>query len=319
MNVLSLFDGISCGMLALQDVGIQVDTYYACEIEESAIEISKSNFPGIVRLGNINDWEQWELPKIDLVIGGSPCQGFSRNGKGLNFDDPRSSLFFKYVDVLNHIRKQNPKVKFLLENVAMKKEWLQTIDSFMNVPHREINSRIFSAQNRQRMYWSNINFTYPLFIDDGEKVNLINILEKVDTTDFIMHEGILFDPTISENERSLVSNVNGEIRIRQATKAGYAVAENGDGINLSFPTSKTRRGRVVKQKSPTLDCQCNVCVYVDGAIRHFTRTELERLQTLPDGYTAAANDKDAKQAIGNGWNMKTISYIFKHIKQEDKQ
>ena len=137
-----------------------------------------------------------------------------------------------------------------------------------------------------------------------------------DTTDFILHEGILFDPTISEAERSIVSNVNGEIRIRQATKAGYAIAENGDGINLAFPTSNTRRGRVIKQKSSTLDCQCNVCVYVDGVIRHFTRKELERLQTLPDSYTAAANDKTAKQAIGNGWNMKTISHIFKSIKEE---
>lgn len=312
MNVLSLFDGISCGMLALQYAGIQVDTYYACEIEESAIEISKSNFPEIIRLGDINHWQDWELPKIDLVIGGSPCQGFSRNGKGLNFEDPRSSLFFKYVDVLEHIRKQNPNVKFLLENVSMKKEWLHTIDHYMNVNHKEINSNLLSAQNRQRMYWSNIPFYRPI----DSNIKLLDILEKVDTADFIKHEGILFDPTISESERSLVSNVNGEIRIQQATKQGYTVAENGDGINLSFPTSKTRRGRVIKRKSPTLDCQCNVCVYVDGVIRHFTRTELERLQTLPDGYTSAANDKDAKQAIGNGWNAKTIAHIFEILKEE---
>lgn len=313
MNVLSLFDGISCGMLALQDAGIRIDKYYACEIEPSAIEISKSNHPEIIRLGDINNWKQWQLPKIDFIIGGSPCQGFSRNGKGLNFSDPRSVLFFKYVEILEHIRKQNPNVKFLLENVAMKKEWLETIDSFLKVPHREINSRIFSAQNRQRMYWSNIDYIYPLFVDDGEKVNLIDILEKVDTSDFIEHEGILFDPTITEAERSLVSNVNGEIRIRQATKKGYTIAENGDGINLSFPTSKTRRGRVIKQKSPTLDCQCNVCVYVDGVIRHFTRTELERLQTLPEGYTMAADIQKAKKAIGNGWNVKTISHIFRGL------
>lgn len=316
MNVLSLFDGISCGMLALQDAGIKIDKYFACEIETSAIEISKSNFPEIIRLGDINDWQQWELPKIDLVIGGSPCQGFSRNGKGLNFDDPRSVLFFKYVEVLDHVRKQNPDVKFMLENVAMKKEWLKTIDSFMDAPHREINSRIFSAQNRQRMYWSNINLPAELPEDSG--ITLLDILENVDTSDFIEYQGILFDPTISESERSLVSNVNGEIRIRQATKAGYAIAENGDGINLAFPTSKTRRGRVIKQKSPTLDCQCNVCVYVGGTIRHFTRTELERIQTLPDGYTSAASMQNAKKAIGNGWNMKTISYIFKHIKEESQ-
>lgn len=312
MNVLSLFDGISCGKVALQDAGIKVDTYFASEIEKTAIEISKNNHSDIVHLGDVNQWQQWELPKIDLVIGGSPCQGFSRNGKGLNFQDPRSFLFFKYVDILQYIQKQNPNVKFLLENVAMKKEWLKTIDAFMNIQHREINSRLLSAQNRPRMYWSNIPFEDPG--DAG--IKLLDILEKVDTTDFVSHAGILFDPTISEAERNLVSNANGEIRIAQATKAGYAIAKDGDGINLSFPTSKTRRGRVIKQKSPTLDCQCNVCVYVDGVIRHFTRTELERIQTLPDGYTAGINDRYAKQAIGNGWNMKTISHIFKGIKEE---
>lgn len=311
MNVLSIFDGISCGMLALKEAGIRVDTYFASEIEESAIEISKENYPEIVRLGDVNEWEKWNLPKIDLVIGGSPCQGFSANGKGLNFADPRSALFFKYVDILAYVRKQNPAVKFMLENVAMKKEWAYVIDSFLGVPHKTINSRLLSAQNRNRMYWSNIDFDIP----EDSGVKLADILEKVDTTDFVLHEGILFDPTITETERNLVSNVNGEIRIRQATKTGYAVAHNGDGVNLAFATSKTRRGRVLDQRSSTLDCQCSGCVYIDGTIRHFTRTELERLQTLPDGYTAAASIQNAKKAIGNGWNVKTIAHILKHIKE----
>lgn len=309
MNILSLFDGISCGKIAAEKAGIKTDKYFASEIDPGAIEISKSNHPDIIHLGNINDWAQWELPKIDLIIGGSPCQGFSRNGKGLNFSDPRSSLFFQYVEVLQYIKKQNPNVKFLLENVAMKKEWLNVIDEILEIKHKEINSRLLSAQNRPRMYWSNIPFSIP----KDSNVLLKDILEKVDTTNFIMHEGIIFDPTISEAERKLVSNINGEIRIAQATKKGYAIAENGDGINLSFPTSKTRRGRVIKQKSPTLDCQCNVCVLIDGVIRHFTRTELERLQTLPDGYTTAASENVAKKAIGNGWNVETIAHIFKHI------
>lgn len=310
--MLSLFDGITCGKLALEDAGIKIDAYYACEIEPSAIEISKTNHPDAIRLGDINNWQKWDLPKIDLIIGGSPCQGFSRNGNGLNFEDPRSVLFFKYVEILDCIKKQNPNVKFLLENVAMKKDWLATIDSFLEVNHKEINSRLLSAQNRQRMYWTNFDF------DDPEDlgINLSDVLEKVDTTNFIYQDGILFDPTISESERKLVSNVNGEIRIKQATKAGYAIAKNGDGINLSFPTSKTRRGRVIKQKSPTLDCQCNVCVLIDGVIRHFTRTELERIQTLPDGYTSAASENAAKKAIGNGWNVKTLSHIFKSIKEQ---
>lgn len=198
---------------------------------------------------------------------------------------------------------------FLLENVEMKKQWLDTIDQYMNVGHIAINSRLLSAQNRPRMYWSNIKFDIP----EDENINLTSILENVDTTDFIMQNCILFDPGITEAERSLVSNVNGQIRIKQATKSGYAVAKNGDGINLSFPTSKTRRGRVIDQKSPTLDCQCNTCVYINGSIRHFTQTELERLQTLPDGYTSGTNLRIAKKAIGNGWNIKTISHILKNI------
>lgn len=307
--MLSLFDGISCGMLALKEAGIKVDKYFASEIDKSAIEISQNNFPEIIRLGDVNEWEKWNLPKIDLIIGGSPCQGFSRNGNGLNFSDPRSCLFFKYVDILRHIQKQNPNVKFLLENVVMKKEWLQTIDDILEVSHKEINSRLISPQNRPRIYWTNFKFDLP----QEENIKLLDILENVDTTDFIYHEGILFDPAIPEQERSIVSNVGGEIRIKQATKQGYIVAENGDGINLSFPKSTARRGRVIKQKSATLDCQCNICVYVNGVIRKFTQAELERLQTLPDGYTRGATIGKAKKAIGNGWNVKTISHIFKYL------
>lgn len=313
MNILNMFDGISCGRLAAIEAGIKVDTYYASEIEPTAIDISRKNFPDIVQLGDINNYKQWDLKNINLVLGGSPCQGFSRNGKGLNFEDPRSALFFKYVEVLEQIQKENPKVKFLLENVAMKKEWIAVIDEIMGVKHIEINSRLLSAQNRPRLYWTNIDFEMP----QDQNIDLVSILEKVDTSKFILENGIFFDPTISESERKLVSNVNGEVRIKQATKKGYAIAENGDGINLSFPTSTTRRGRVIKRKSPTLDCQCNVCVYINGVIRRLTITELERLQTLPDHYTAGTNERLAKKAIGNGWNVKTIAHILKGLKEKE--
>jgi DNA (cytosine-5)-methyltransferase 3A len=115
MNVLSLFDGISCGMLALQRAGIKVERYFASEIDENAIAISKQNHKDIIHIGDVTKWREWNLPKIDLVIGGSPCQGFSRAGKGLNFEDPRSKLFFEYVDVLNDIRKKILKFCFYLK------------------------------------------------------------------------------------------------------------------------------------------------------------------------------------------------------------
>jgi len=152
MNVLSLFDGISCGQLALQRANIRVDNYFASEIDKYAIKIAMKNFPNTIQLGNIHDWMNWDLPKIDLLIGGSPCQGFSVAGQGLNFDDPRSALFFEYVDVLKHCKP----TWFLLENVKMKKEWVNIISGYLKVAPIEINSALVSAQNRKRLYWTNI-------------------------------------------------------------------------------------------------------------------------------------------------------------------
>lgn len=158
MNILSLFDGISCGRVAIERVGINVDKYYASEVDKYAIKISSKNYPDIIQLGDVNHWQDWDIDwsSIDLLIGGSPCQGFSNAGKGLNFKDPRSALFFVYVDILNHIIKQNPKVMFLLENVKMKKEWVNIISKYLGVEPVEINSSLVSAQNRQRYYWTNI-------------------------------------------------------------------------------------------------------------------------------------------------------------------
>lgn len=176
MNVLSLFDGISCGQLALQRAGIYVDNYYASEIDKYAITITQKNFPRTYQLGNVTNWREWDLPKIDLLIGGSPCQGFSFAGLGLNFDDPRSKLFFEYADILNYIKEYNPDVKFLLENVKMKKEYQNVISEILGVEPVEINSALVSAQNRRRLYWANWKFEQPSdkgiflkdIIEDGE-------------------------------------------------------------------------------------------------------------------------------------------------------
>ena len=158
MNVLSLFDGISCGMVALERTGIKVDKYYASEIDPYALKISKKNYPNIIQLGDINNWKSWDIDwsAIDLVIGGSPCQGFSRAGRGLNFEDQRSALFFTFVDILNKVKENNNDVLFLLENVKMRKEWVDVISSYVGVEPIEINSALVSAQNRQRLYWTNI-------------------------------------------------------------------------------------------------------------------------------------------------------------------
>lgn len=163
MNALSLFDGISCGRVALERAGIDVNNYYASEIDKYAITVSQSNYPDIIRMGDINNWQEWNIDwaSIDLILAGSPCQGFSFAGKQLAFDDPRSKLFFVFVDILNHVKSLNPDVKFLLENVRMKKEYIEVINNCLGVEPILINSALVSAQNRQRLYWANWEIEQP--------------------------------------------------------------------------------------------------------------------------------------------------------------
>ena len=309
ITVLSLFDGISCGRIALERAGIKSDRYYASEIDKNAIKISENNYKDIIRLGDINNIDEdviKNIGRIDLVLGGSPCQGFSRAGKGLNFEDSRSKLFFNFVDILSIVKKHNPNVKFLLENVQMKKEWIEVINGYMGVEAISINSKLVSAQNRPRLYWTNINFE-PI---QDKNIKLIDILNKKIDFDYVKHQGLRIDKSISANSMNLISNIDNEIRVKQSTKKGYIVANNGDGVNLSFPLSKNRRGRVISEKSSTLDTCCNLCVYYGDVIRRFTVEELEKLQTLPVGYTKGVSDRARIKAIGNGWTVDIISHIL---------
>ena len=171
MKILSLFDGMSCGQLAIDRIGIKNYTYYASEIDKYAIQIAKKNFPNTIHIGDVTAISPGNLPKIDLLIGGSPCQGFSFAGKQLAFDDPRSKLFFEYVRLFKELK---PKY-FLLENVRMKKEYLDIISEYLGVKPVLINSSLFSAQNRQRYYWTNIPFKKNI-IDKG--IVLKDILEE---------------------------------------------------------------------------------------------------------------------------------------------
>ena len=186
MKVLSLFDGMSCGQLALQRIGASVDSYYASEIDKYAIQIAKKNFPNTVHLGdvrNIKDitFPSSEKPWIDLLIGGSPCQGFSFAGKHLNFEDPRSKLFFEFVRIL---KLTTPKY-FLLENVVMAKSSQQVISQYLGVEPIEINSSLVSAQHRKRLYWTNIPFEMP----DDKKIYLKDILENGLASDKMTKDG----------------------------------------------------------------------------------------------------------------------------------
>lgn len=158
MKVLSLFDGMSCGQIALKQLGIIPERYYASEVDKHAIKQTQLNFPDTIQLGDVTKWREWDIDwkSIDLLLAGSPCQGFSFAGKQLAFDDPRSKLFFVFIDILNHIRSLNPAVLFLLENVNMKKSHMRIISEYCGVFPVNINSNLVSAQNRDRWYWTNI-------------------------------------------------------------------------------------------------------------------------------------------------------------------
>lgn len=182
-NVFSLFDGMSCGQIALNRANIKYDNYYACEIDKYAIQVTQHNYPNTIQLGDVTKISGYNLPKIDLLIGGSPCQGFSLAGKMLNFDDPRSKLFFEYVRILKELRENNPNIKFLLENVKMKKWCQDVISKYLGVEPINLNSSLVSAQKRDRLYWTNIDFNTNIK-DKG--LVLKDILEKdVDEKYFI--------------------------------------------------------------------------------------------------------------------------------------
>ena len=209
MNVLSLFDGMSCGQIALNRIGIKPKNYYASELDKYAIKVTQTNYPDTIQLGDVTAWREWDIDwsSIDLLIGGSPCQGFSFAGKQLAFDDPRSKLFFVYVDILNHIRSVNPNIKFMLENVKMKKEYLDVISEQIGVQPVFINSALVSAQNRQRYYWANWEFGQP----EDKGVVLADILEdgfvdreKAYCIDACYHKGGNPEQYFNKSRRQLV-------------------------------------------------------------------------------------------------------------------
>lgn len=303
MNVLSLFDGMSCGMIALERAGVKVDNYYASEIDKHAIKVSEKNYPSIIRMGDVTKWRDWDIDwsSIDLVIGGSPCQSFSRSGDGSGFDG-KSGLFFDFLDVCEKVADSNPKMMFLLENVEMKKEWENVITAKLGVNPVHIDSSLVSAQKRPRVYWTNIpGVTIPK--DNG--VTILNILDH-DADDYIENHPVILGKYIDGRNGYMVRN---------ATKRGYLDAFHGDCINLEVPTSKTRRGRVSSLKTNTLNTACNYAVVLYGRIRKLSILEYERLQTLPDGYTSGVSMAQRKKMIGNGWTVDVIAHIFKGLKR----
>lgn len=277
MNVLSLFDGMSCGQIALHRAGFHDFTYYASEVDKAAITVTQANYPSTIQLGDVTALHGNKLPHIDLLIGGSPCQGFSFAGKQLNFDHPESKLFFEFVRLLRACKPDY----FLLENVRMKAEYRAVISEQVGAQPVEINSALVSAQIRKRLYWTNI----PIVGQPADKgIKLHEILEK--------------NPAVLDNYKvpftpSRVKMWEGKCRnITNADKASCLV---------------TKQDRWNSQ---------GLLAYKDFC-RFLTPVENERLQTVPDNYTAFVGDKERDRMLGNGWTVDVIAWIFSHLEWRD--
>ena len=316
MKVLSLFDGMSCGQLALQKVGANVTKYYASEIDKYAIQIAKKNFPNTIHLGdvtNINGNSFRNEFQIDLLIGGSPCQGFSFAGKQLNFDDPRSKLFFEFVRILKECK---PKY-FLLENVVMAKASQQVISQYLGVEPIEINSSLVSAQHRKRLYWTNIPFEMP----DDKNILLKDILENGLASDKMTkdgkaycltarYQGAVWWNSIQRKQRTMV-RVEKPISKYGLQQIGVADLNGHDLLKRVYSS---------EGKSPTLNAHgggnTEPKIGEKNFWRKLTPLECERLQTVPDNYTQGVSNTQRYKMIGNGWTVDVIAHIFKNITKE---
>ena len=298
MNVLSLFDGMSCGQIALNNLGIKVDNYFASEIDKYAIQIAKKNYPNMVHVGDVtklsySDYRGClvrekeskyivDIPnskRIDLIMGGSPCQGFSRAGKGLDFEDPRSKLFFEFVRL---IKECKPKY-FLLENVKMNSDSRDIISKYLGVQPIYIDSAVLSAQTRKRYYWTNI----PYLLDPVD--------QRIKLKDIIQTEGELKGSKVDE---------------RMVTNKGKAYCLTARYAGATWWNSIERSQRTMIRIEDTSQGIVNE----KYNWRKLTPIECERLQTVPDNYTEGVSNAQRYKMIGNGWTVKVIEYILKNIK-----
>jgi len=335
MKVLSLFDGMGCLGIALKDMGYEFE-YYTSEIDKHAIAQSKLNFPDSVQLGDVTKWGEWDIDwsKIDVIGAGSPCQGFSFAGKQLAFDDPRSALFFVFVEILKHCKKANPNVKFLLENVKMKKEHELVITRYVNVAPIEINAALVSAQNRVRLFWTNIaNEPYGFFGDmqctipqpKDKGILLKDILDsEVEQKYFVSKKLVEKIKRYNNGERCLTTGEKSLCLAAGYYKQGrdnqYIVAsrgrnsENPKSRESGLPTEQHLEQRLDGKTNCITAAKFDFMQYTqDFKIRRLTPTECARLQSIPTWYKWNCSDTQAYKMLGNGWNVEVIKHILKHI------
>lgn len=380
MNVLSLFNGMNTGRQALENVGIKVDKYYSSEIKPYAIELTQHHFPDTIQVGDVTKWKEWDIDwkTIDLVLSGSPCQDLSAAGKRAGINGTKSSLFFTFVEILEHIKSLNPKVLFLQENVgSASKLDVGIMSRALGVYPVRINSSLVTAQLRDRYYWSNIRTKETMFdvvtdipqpkdrgimfkdiITGGcvERVKANAMLEsdyKHQIKDEIKQD-IYIKKRLAKNKQTpnllyvdtdkhvairpifgyassqqslkhrnettgmltLIYEFKDELRVKTNTAKGFDVVTENDCIDLSFPTSTTRRGRVTKGKSPCLmESSNNLYSYKDGIVRTVNKVEMCRLQGFPDNYCDILTTAKAASLLGDGWTLPIIEHIFSFIQK----
>lgn len=365
MKVLSLFDGMSCGRIAFERAGIPLEKYYASEIDKYAQIVSAANYPDIIILGDIQKWQEWNIEKPDIIIGGSPCQGFSFAGKQLNFNDERSKLFFTFIEILKHYK---PKY-FLLENVVMKQEYNDVISGILGELYPEcvtqkelfrigrlepiqINSALVSAQNRVRLYWTNIQgITQP----KDRKIFLKDIIE---TGQSDRDKSYCLDANYAKsgNEKSYLDHGRRQLIITGGRIVGRKInPETGRRDDYNEDLDHEQRIEIKEDgKSNCLSTveKDNICIQVGKADikghdynkrvysdegkspslcsasggnlepkisedkitwRKLTPLECERLQTVPDNFTAHVSNSQRYKMLGNGWTIDVIVHILSFI------
>ena len=290
MNVLSLFNGMSTGHTALDNVGIKVGKYYSSEIKPAAIKLTQHHYPGTIQLGDVTKWKEWDIDwkEIDMVLSGSPCQDLSIAGKRKGLEGERSSLFWVFVDILNHIKELNPDVLFLQENVGSAPRGdIGIMSRALGVYPVRINSSLVTAQLRDRYYWSNIKTTQDGLFGDIKT----DIPQPTDKK--IMFKDIVTGGYVIKNKSNCI--LMGECRPNNNKEGRYYRYINKCFSNIVFNQPK-------ENLSP-----------FDN--RYLNQIELERLQGYKDNWTSMLSRNDAASLLGDGWTLPIIEHIFSFIKR----
>lgn len=317
LNVLSLFDGMSCGQIALNRLGINDYTYYASEIKPHAIKVTQDNYPHTIQLGDVtkvtyedgilySENGEFNVGKIDMVIGGSPCQNFSQaciKEKRLGLEGEKSKLFYEYLRILEEV---NPKY-FLLENVAsMDKDSRQQLDEYMGVKSFKINSEDFTAQLRNRLYWTNIDvdMNYEIKGDNLQSVLTEGYSDRIKSRCLLEGDS---RPNTTPLKMFHRYYSTGFTTLVFKSEEHYNECKNHYDILY--------KGFSAKEIDTTMKNNDN-SIY--EGVRILNQVELERLQTVPEGYTKSVSRNEAASLLGDGWTVDVIAHIFKPLVDEFK-